>query len=58
MARNSKVKKSGSTACEYCNNFVWDEEDEQYYCEMDMDEDDYKTGNRSLQRMSIFRKWG
>ena len=41
MARNSKVKKSGRTACEYCNNFVWDEEDEQYYCEMDMDEDDY-----------------
>ena len=40
----------GATACEYCNNFVWDEEDEQYYCEMDMDEDDYArimTGARS-----------
>ncbi|SEA17992.1 hypothetical protein SAMN02910384_00968 [Pseudobutyrivibrio sp. ACV-2] len=35
------AKKKGQTACEYCNNFVWDEEDEQYYCEMDMDEDDY-----------------
>ncbi len=27
-------------ACEYCNNYVYDEEDECYYCEMDMDEDD------------------
>ena len=35
----ANVKRS--TACEYCNNFVWDEEDEEYYCEMDMDEDDY-----------------
>ena len=41
MASSSKVKKSSSNACEYCNNLVWDEEDEQYYCDMDMDEDDY-----------------
>ena len=35
------AKVNSSMACEYCNNFVWDDEDEQYYCEMDMDEDDY-----------------
>ena len=27
--------------CDYCNNYVYDEEDETYYCEVDMDEDDY-----------------
>ena len=27
--------------CNTCNNFVYDEEDEEYYCEMEMDEDDY-----------------
>ncbi len=27
--------------CDLCNNFVYDEEDEAYYCDMDMDEDDY-----------------
>ena len=34
--------------CEYCNNFVYDEDDEEYYCEVNMDEDDYVrllTGN-------------
>ena len=36
-----KKKTSSASACEYCNNFVWDEEDECYYCDMNMDEDDY-----------------
>ena len=27
--------------CDTCNNYVWDEEDEEYYCEADIDEDDY-----------------
>lgn len=29
------------TSCDYCNNYVYDEEDESYYCAVDMDEDDY-----------------
>ncbi len=34
--------------CEYCNNFVYDDEDEVYVCDMDLDEDDmvrFLTGN-------------
>ena len=27
--------------CDYCNNYVYDENDETYYCVVDMDEDDY-----------------
>ncbi|MCR4922920.1 MAG: DUF6472 family protein [Lachnospiraceae bacterium] len=27
--------------CEECSYFVYDEEYEEYYCEADMDEDDY-----------------
>ncbi len=27
--------------CDSCNNYVWDEEDEEYYCVADIDEDDY-----------------
>ena len=26
--------------CEMCNNFVYDDEDECYVCDMDLDEDD------------------
>lgn len=34
--------------CEMCNNFVYDEEDECYVCDMNLDEDDmvkFLTGN-------------
>lgn len=34
--------------CEECNNYVYDDEDECYVCEMDLDEDDmvkFLTGN-------------
>ena len=34
--------------CEMCNNFVYDDEDECYVCDMDLDEDDmvkFLTGN-------------
>ena len=27
--------------CDHCLYYTWDEEDEDYYCEADMDEDDY-----------------
>lgn len=27
--------------CDSCNNLVYDEEMEEYVCDMDMDEDDY-----------------
>ena len=27
--------------CDYCNNMVYDEEMEEYVCDVDMDEDDY-----------------
>ena len=28
------------TNCDYCNNYVYDEDDECYVCDMDLDEDD------------------
>lgn len=27
--------------CENCNNFIYDEEYEEYYCDRNMDEDEY-----------------
>lgn len=27
--------------CDDCNYYEWDEEDETYYCSVNMDEDDY-----------------
>lgn len=30
-----------SLGCDYCNNYQYDEEDDAYYCECEMDEDDY-----------------
>jgi len=27
--------------CEHCNNYMYDEEYEEYYCDCEMDEDDY-----------------
>lgn len=32
---------SGQFNCEFCNNYEYDEEMEEYVCEVDMDEDDY-----------------
>ena len=28
-------------SCDYCNNLVYDEELEEYVCDVNMDEDDY-----------------
>lgn len=36
--------------CEECNNYMYDDEDECYVCEMDLDEDDmvrFLTGNNA-----------
>lgn len=32
---------SGQMSCEYCNNLIYDEETEEYVCDVNMDEDDY-----------------
>jgi len=39
------------TMCEYCLNYEYDEEYGDYYCLIDMDEDDYA-------KMDIFAKKG
>ena len=36
--------------CEMCNNYIYDDEDECYVCDMNLDEDDmvrFLTGNTS-----------
>lgn len=30
-----------SVSCEECDNYVYDEEFEEYYCEVNLDEDEY-----------------
>ena len=34
-------KKMGQYSCEFCSNYVYDEEYEEYGCVVSMDEDDY-----------------
>ena len=36
------------TRCEECENFIWDEEAEEYYCDVlsSLDEDDYAAFSR------------
>lgn len=38
--RAQKRGKMGSSSCETCAYYTYDDEDECYYCEADMDEDD------------------
>lgn len=37
QANDSKGRPLG---CDYCSNYVYDEDEECYFCEADMDEDD------------------
>ena len=34
------MKKKGTTSCEACSNYVYDEDYEYYVCEANLDEDD------------------
>ena len=34
------INMSESANCDYCNYYIYDEEDECYICDMDLDEDD------------------
>ena len=27
--------------CDYCSNYIYDEEDDCYYCDVNLDEDEY-----------------
>ena len=37
----ARPEKEKNMTCDHCLYYTWDEEDEDYYCEADMDEDDY-----------------
>ncbi len=42
--------------CESCANFVYDEEFEEYYCQMNLDEDEYgRLRGNSKYRCPYFR---
>ena len=30
-----------SSSCEYCANYVYDEDDDEYYCDANLDEDEF-----------------
>ena len=39
-AQKKKHSRQMATSCESCGNFVYDDEDECYVCDMNLDEDD------------------
>ena len=38
---NMSKKKQGTTSCEYCSNYIYDEEFGYYICDVNLDEDEY-----------------
>ena len=43
-----KKEKSGASACEFCTNYIYEEEDDCYYCDVNLDEDEmyrFLSGN-------------
>ena len=43
-------KKTETTSCEYCSNYVYDEDYEYYVCDQDLDEDEmvrFLTGRQN-----------
>ena len=42
--------------CEYCANYVYDEDDESYYCDVNLDEDEYyRFMNSNYKECPYFR---
>lgn len=37
---NNKKKRQGTDSCEYCSNYIYDEDYEYYVCDMNLDEDE------------------
>lgn len=35
------MKDVSAASCDYCANYVYDEETETYYCDVNLDEDEY-----------------
>lgn len=43
-------------SCDYCANYVYDEEDECYYCDVNLDEDDlYRFLNSNLKECPYYK---
>lgn len=43
-----KKEKSGASVCEFCANYIYEEEDDCYYCDVNLDEDEmyrFLSGN-------------
>ena len=43
-----KKEKSGASACEFCANYIYEGEDDCYYCDVNLDEDEmyrFLSGN-------------
>ena len=43
-----KKEKSGASVCEVCANYIYEEEDDCYYCDVNLDEDEmyrFLSGN-------------
>ena len=45
-----------ATSCDYCANYVYDEESESYYCDVNLDEDEmYRFLSGTQQECPYFR---
>ena len=45
-----------ATSCDYCANYVYDEEGESYYCDVNLDEDEmYRFLSGTQQECPYFR---
>ena len=43
-----KKEKSGASVCEFCAKYIYEEEDDCYYCDVNLDEDEmyrFLSGN-------------
>lgn len=47
-------KKIETTSCEYCSNYVYDEDYEYYVCDQDLDEDEMVRFDRAAECMPVF----
>ena len=34
-----------AASCEFCSNYVYDDDEEEYYCDVNLDEDEYYRSN-------------
>ena len=56
IEKGVKREMAGRTNCETCSNYIFDEESECYYCEVNLDEDEmYRFMSNTFDHCSYYR---